>query len=75
MCMGLFTCINDEEVFWESLKKINNVLEKNGVFFCKDSLNKNQKVIKDHGIYTSTYRKESEYIGDIEKKRLFSCVV
>lgn len=66
LCMGLFTCIVDEAVFLSTLKKVHSCLRIGGIYFCKDSLNKNITSKRDQGGYFHIYRKESEYVKAIE---------
>ncbi len=61
MCMGMFTYITDDFLFFKLLHKIHQILMVNGLFFLKDTLSHEEDILWNDGNYVAKYRKGSSY--------------
>tara|TARA_B100000575_G_scaffold294121_1_gene308105 strand:- start:48 stop:755 length:708 start_codon:yes stop_codon:yes gene_type:complete len=66
-CLGLFTCIENNDNFNDILKICNNSLLENGYLFLKDTIHYGSKDIKIHNNYVgSYYRTRQNYFSILE---------
>lgn len=68
MCLGLFTCIDDDAVAMHIIEKISQALSPSinmggGYLIVKDSLSRTQRIAHENDEYIAFYRTEKEYLS------------